>query len=332
MASVTRIRITLAVGDYDRTRALADGRVTAEGVDLTVLNLPVEEIFFRQLTYQEFDVSEMSLSSYVLSIQRPDPAFIAIPVFPSRYFRHQSVFINRNSGISSPADLAGKRIGTPEYQMTAAVWQRGFLEDDFGVRPEDLEIFTGGIESPGRHEKIPLPTPDTIRITPIGPEQTLSSMLAAGELDAIASASTPSSFQTSPDVVRLFPDFEAVEQDYFRRTRIFPIMHVIVIRREVHARYPWLARTLMKAFAEALRIAESDLQYRSALRVMLPWLTANVEEALEVMGPGYFDYGIEQNRHVLEAFLRYHRRQGLSSRELAVEDLFVPNAGSAFVI
>lgn len=331
-STLTNIRITLAVGDYDRTRALGDGRVRPEGVDLTVLNLPVEEIFYRQLTYREFDLSEMSFSSYVLSLQRPDPAFIAIPVFPSRYFRHQSVFINRKSGIESPSDLRGKRIGTPEYQMTAAVWQRGFLEDDFGVAVEDYEVFTGGIEAPGRHEKIPLPTPDTIRITPIGPDQTLSQMLADGEIDAIASASTPSSFRTSPDVVRLFPDFEAVEQDYYRRTAIFPIMHVIVIRREVYAAYPWLARTMMKAFAEALDIARDDLQYRSALRIMLPWLTANVEEAIELMGPKYFEYGIEPNRHVIDAFLRYHRRQGLSTRELEAEDLFVPNAGSAFVI
>ncbi len=329
---MTNLRITLAVGDYDRTRALADGRVRPEGVDLTVLNLPVEEIFFRQLAYREFDISEMSFSSYVLSIQRPDPAFIAIPVFPSRYFRHQSVFVNRRSGIESPADLIGKRIGTPEYQMTAAVWQRGFLEDDYGVRVEDLEIFTGGMEAPGRHEKIPLATPDSIRITPIGPEQTLSRMLADGELDAIASASTPSSFRASPDVVRLFPDFVSVEQDYFRRTRIFPIMHVVVIRREVHQANPWLARTMMKAFDQSLELAGADLQYRGALRIMLPWLAANVEEATDLMGPGYFDYGIEPNRHVIESFLRYHRRQGLSTRDLAVEDLFVPNAASAFVI
>jgi len=329
---MTKIRIALAMGDYDRTRALADGRVTAEGIDLTVLNLPVEEIFYRQLVHREFDVSEMSLSSYTLSLQREDPPFVAIPVFPSRYFRHQSIFVNARNGVREPGDLVGRRVGVPEYQMTAAVWQRGFLEDDYGVRVEDVEYVTGGIEGTGRHEKIPLALPPGIRVTPIGEDDTLSRMLAEGRIDAIASASTPSSFGASPDVVRLFPDFKAVEQDYFRRTRIFPIMHVVVIRREVHEANPWVARSLMKAFDAALRIAEADLRYRSSLRVMLPWLTHHLEETVELMGERYFDYGIEANRHVLEAFLRYHHRQGLSARELAVEELFVENAGSSFVI
>jgi len=329
---MSRLRITLAVGDYDRTRALQDGRVSPEGIDLNVVNLPVEEIFFRQLTYREFDASEMSLSSYVLSRTRPDPAFIAIPVFPSRYFRHQSVFVNRRSGIASPEDLAGRRVGVPEYQMTAAVWQRGFLEDDYGVRPEDMQYFTGGMESPGRHEKIPLRLPPEFRIQPIGPDQTLSRMLADGELDAVTSASVPPSLHTSEDVVRLFPDFRSVEADYYRRTGIFPIMHVIVLRRDVYEANPWIARSLMKAFDAALRIAYDDLRYRSALRVMLPWLAAEVDETEALMGDDWFAYGVERNRHVLEAFLRYDHRQGVIPEPLRVEDLFVENAGESFVI
>jgi 4,5-dihydroxyphthalate decarboxylase len=332
MDYMTRTQLTMAATNYDRLRALQDGSVVPEGLDLNFLSLPVEEIFYRQLKHHEFDVSELSLSSYVLTLEQDDPPFIAIPVFPSRYFRHQSIFVNARSNIRTASDLVGKRVGVPEYQMTAAVWQRGFLEDDFGVKFQDMHYFTGGMEAPGRSEKVPFAAPPGVTITPIGPDETLSEMLAAGDLDATISASVPPSFGVSPDVVRLFPDYKTVEKEYFARTQIFPIMHVIVIRREVLDEHPWIARSLMKAFGQALEIAEEDLRYRSSLKVMLPWLADHVDETIAALGDNYFSYGLEENRHVLQTFLEYSHKQGLAQRLWKPEDIFTPHALGSFVI
>jgi 4,5-dihydroxyphthalate decarboxylase len=322
------LSLTLAATDYDRLRALRDGRVRPEGIDLTYLALPVEEIFHRQIRHQEFDLSEMSLSSYVLTLERGAP-FIAVPAFPSRYFRHQSMFINRNSGITTPADLRGKRVGLPEYQITAAVWQRGMLEDEYGVAIEDMQFFTGGVEDRGRTEKIDLDLPAGITVEPIGPDSTLSEMLADGRIDAVLSASTPSAFRTSPDVVRLFPDYKTVEADYYRRTGIFPIMHVLAIRREVVEQHPWVAMSVYKAMNASLSLAREDLEYRSSLKIMLPWLAHHLEESVGILGEDFWSYGLEQNRHVLETFLRYSRRQGLAKRDWTPEELFAPSTVSA---
>jgi 4,5-dihydroxyphthalate decarboxylase len=322
------LKLTLAATNYDRMRALQDGRVQPEGVDLTYLNLPVEEIFHRQIKHHEFDLSEMSLSSYVLTLERGAP-FIAVPAFPSRYFRHQSMFVNRNSGIVTPADLRGKRIGLPEYQITAAVWQRGMLEDEYGVAVEDMYFLTGGVEDRGRTEKIELDLPTGINVEPIGPDDTLSEMLAEGRIDAVFSASTPSSFYTRPQVGRLFPDYKTVEADYYKRTNIFPIMHVVAIRREVLEQHPWVAMSIYKAMNASLAIAREDLEYRSSLKLMLPWLADHVEETVKTMGEDFWRYGLEANRHVLEAFLRYSRRQGLAKRDWKPEELFAATTVSA---
>lgn len=324
--------LTLAAVDTDRFAALRRGSVKPEGIDLNFLALPVEEIFYRQLSYGEFDVSEMSLSSYVLTLNDERPPFAAIPVFPSRYFRHQSIFVNTDSGIRSPEDLRGKRIGVPEYQITAAVWQRGILEDDYGVSPREVRFFTGGVDETGRHEKVSIALPEGVTAEPIGPEQTLSSMLSAGELDAVMSANVPSCFYKDEHVARLFEDYKSVEQDYFTRTGIFPIMHVVVIRREVLEDHPWVARSLMKAFDESLLVAREDLMYRSSLKTMLPWLAAHVEETTAVMGEDFWTYGIEGNREVLDTFLRYSHEQGLAARRWRAEEIFHPSAASAFVI
>ena len=322
---MSRLKLSLACWDYDRTRALADGSVRAEGIDLVCLNLPVEETFFRMLRKQEFDCAEMSLSSYVLSLQQAKPPFIAIPVFPSRFFRHSGIFVGANSGISRPEQLAGKRIGVPEYQMTAAVWIRGLLADEFGVAPTSPRYFTGGLEQTGRGEKLKLSLPARFRVRPIGPKQTLAAMLAKGEIDALHSARAPSTLTSQPVAVRrLFRDYAAVERDYYRRTRIFPIMHTVVIRRELYDRHPWVAGSLAKAFAAAQRKTYADLGETAALKAMLPWLVAHVEEARREMGPDWWSYGLDPNRQVLETFLRYHREQGLSKRRLAPEDLFAP--------
>jgi 4,5-dihydroxyphthalate decarboxylase len=329
---MAKLKLSLACWNYDRTRALQDGSVQPDGIELTYLDLPVEETFFRMLRNREFDVAELSLSSYTVSMFRTPTPFVAIPVFPSRFFRHSSIYVNADAGIREPRDLIGKRIGVPEYQMTAPVWIRGILSDHYGVPVDSVTYFTGGEEEPGRTEKLKLDLPPGIEIRSIGPTQTLSAMLASGEIDALHTARMPSTFAPGGKVRRLFPDFKAVEQAYFRETGIFPMMHTVAIRREVYEANRWIAQSLMKAFAEAQRRIYDDLYVTAALKAMLPWLTAHVEEARALMGDDYWPYGFEPNRRALETFLRYHHEQGLSKRLLAPEELFAPETMESFKI
>jgi len=328
---LSRLQLSLACWDYDRTRALADGSVRAEGIDLVYNSLYVEETFFRMLRNREFDVAEMSLSSYCVSLMRDEPAFVAIPVFPSRFFRHSCIFVSAASGIREPADLAGRKIGVPEYQMTAPVWIRGILQDEYGVDPAGCEYWTGGEEEPGRDEKLALDLPARFRVKPIGPGQTLARMIAEGRLDAMHTARAPSTFRTQPDKVRrLFENFVDVEKAYYRKTKIFPIMHTVVIRRELYERNRWIAQSLAKAFAQAQRKTYEQLNTSMALTAMLPWQSAHVEEARALLGEDWWPYGFAANRHVLETFLRYHHEQGLSKRRLAPEELFAPETLESF--
>ena len=330
---MNRLPLTLACWEYDRTRALADGAVRPDGIDLTYLNLPVEETFFRMMRSREFDASEMSLSSYTASLNAPNPPFIAIPVFPSRFFRHSCIFINANSGIRRAEDLKGKRVGVPEYQMTAPVWIRGILADEYGVKASDYEHLSGGEEEPGRIDKLKVDLPPSIRVRPIGATQTLAQMIADGDIDAFVTARAPSTFYKRPDAVkRLFPDYVAAEREYYRRTKIFPIMHTVVIRRDVYEKNRWVAQSLYKAFAEAQRRTYDDLYVTAALKAMLPWLTAHVEEARALMGVDYWPYGFAPNRATLATFLRYHHEQGLSKRLLEPEELFAPETMESFKI
>jgi 4,5-dihydroxyphthalate decarboxylase len=328
---MSTLRLTLACWDYDRTRALADGSVRPDGIDLTYLTLPVEETFFRMRRHREFDAAEMSLSSYTVSLFRPDRPFVAIPVFPSRFFRHSSIYVSAKSGIREPKDLAGKRIGVPEYQMTAPVWIRGMLQDEYGVDPASVEYWTGGEEEPGREEKLKLDLPAKFRLRAIGPTETLSRMLAEGAIDALHTARAPSTFTTRPDAVkRLFENHAEVERAYWRKTRIFPIMHTVVLRREVYEAHRWVAQSLAKAFAAAQRKTYDDLAVTAALKAMLPWQMAHVEETRREMGDDWWPYGLTANRHVLDTFLRYHHEQGLSPRRLAPEELFAPETLEGF--
>jgi 4,5-dihydroxyphthalate decarboxylase len=333
---VPKLRLTLACWEYDRTRALADGSVQPEGIELNYLNLHVEETFFRMLRHREFDVAEMSLSSYAMSMSRDDPQFahfVAIPVFPSRFFRQSCIFVSEKSGIGKPGDLVGKRVATPEYQMTAPVWIRGILQDEYGVAPDSVEYWTGGEEEVGRDEKIALDLPARFKVRRIGPTQTLSQMLADGEVDAMHTARIPSTFRTRPGTVRrLFDDYVQVERDYYRRTRIFPIMHTVVVRRDVYRANPWIAVSLTKAFAEAKRRVYDNLITTSALTTMLPWQIAHVEDARRELGEDWWPYGFASNRDVLDTFLRYHYEQGLSKRRLQPEELFAPETLEAFKI
>jgi 4,5-dihydroxyphthalate decarboxylase len=319
---MSTLRLTLACCDYDRTRALVDERVRADGIELTCLTLPVEETFFRMLRHQEFDAAEMSLSSYVVSLFRADRPFVAIPVFPSRLFRHSCIYVHADSGIREPRDLIGKRVGTPEYQMTAGVWIRGILAEDFGVPVDRVVYLTGGEEEPGRPEKLALDLPPRIRVEPIGPNQTLATMLERGEIDALYTARTPSSFRPGGRVKRLFDDFHSVEREYFRRTGIFPIMHTVVIRRELYEHHQWIAASLSKAFRLAQQYAYDGLEATAALTTMLPWLVAHVEDTKREMGDDFWPYGFEPNRHTLDTFLRYSHDQGLAKQRLDPESLF----------
>jgi 4,5-dihydroxyphthalate decarboxylase len=241
--------------------------------------------------------------------------------------------VNTGAGIERPQDLVGKRIGVPEYQMTAPVWIRGILADEYGVAPDSVTYFSGGEEEPGRIDKLKVDLPPQFRVTPIGPQQTIARMLADGELDAFHTARAPSTFYNEPDRVRrLFPDFVPVERDYFRRTRIFPIMHVVVIRRDVYRANPWVAQSLFKAFTLSQRLTYENFAVTAALKTMLPWQIAAVEETRREMGDDWWSYGFAANRHVLETFLRYHHEQGLSRRKLAPEDLFAPETLETFRI
>jgi 4,5-dihydroxyphthalate decarboxylase len=330
---MSKLRLSMACWNYDRTRALLEDRIPIDGIDLTYLNLPVEETFFRMLRHHEFDVAEMSLSSYTLSLFADEPQFIAIPIFPSRFFRHSCIFINRHSGIREPKDLIGKRVGTPEYQMTAGVWIRGILSDEYKIPVTSAQYFNGGEEEPRRPEKLNLSLPPEIHLEPIPPTKTLSQMLDAGEIDALYSARMPSTFiKGSPNVGRLFEDYQTVEREYFSRTKIFPIMHAVVIRRNVYGKHPWIAQSLYKAFVRAQRETYDELYQTAALKYMLPWLIKHVEETRALMGQDFWPYGLEPNVQTLTTFLRYSFEQGLSKRQLAPKDLFAPESLESFKI
>jgi 4,5-dihydroxyphthalate decarboxylase len=330
---MSRLRLTLACWNYDRTRALAEGRVPIDGVDLTYLNLPVEETFFRMLRHREFEVAELSLSSYTLSLFREDSPFIAIPVFPSRYFRHSCIYVHADSGIREPKDLIGKRVGNPEYQMTAPVWIRGILSDEYGVPVTSVHYLSGGEEQAGRTEKIPLSLPPEIRLEAIPSDKTLSRMIETGEIDALYTARAPSTFfNGSGKVRRLFEDHQAVEREYYRKTRIFPPMHIIAIRRDVYEKNRWVAQSLLKAFVAAQQEVYGELRETGALMHMLPWLTSHVEETEKLMGRDFWPYGYEPNVHALSTFLRYHYEQGLSKRLLTPKEIFAPESLEAFKI
>ena len=319
-----KLDITLACEAYDRVAALASGQVQVEGCRTKVIPLHAEELFLRTLAHHEFDVSELSLSSYMLAVSRGNFHYIAIPVFPSRTFRHSAIYIRPDSGITTPQDLKGKRIGVPEYQMTAALWARGMLSDCYGVRAQDICWRSGGLETPGRTEKIPLRLPEGFEVLSIGAGESLSSLLDLGELDAVVSARAPSCFDRNPGVVRLFPDYRAAEKAYFSQTGIFPIMHVAVLRRSLVERHPWLASSLFKAFCQAKVACLPALAEGGALSVTLPWLVAEYEATIDLMGPDYWPYGLEPNRPALEAALRYSYEQGLADRMLRIEELFAP--------
>jgi 4,5-dihydroxyphthalate decarboxylase len=323
---MAKLKLTLACGNYDRTRALIEGSVQPEGIDLNYIPLGPGEIFWRMLNNEEFDASEMSLSTYTILRSQGDARFIALPVFPSRVFRHGCIYIHANGRIGRPQDLKGKRLGVGDYQMTAAVWVRGLLQHEYHVLPEDVHWVTAapvcaGIELPAK-----------VRTSGIDPKQNLEQLLEAGEIDALASVVMPKAlFAERPLVKRLFPNYREVEADYYYRTRIFPIMHTLVLKSEIFHREPWAAISLYKAFVQARDLNYKRLYDSNALMASLPWLIDEIENARRVFGPEIWDYSIEGSRPTLEALVSYLDEQKLTHRRMAVEELFAPNISPEFV-
>jgi 4,5-dihydroxyphthalate decarboxylase len=317
--------LTLACAPYDRALPLFDGRVRPAGIDLNVILLRPEDTFWRMFRHQEFDASEMSLSSYLISKEH-GPDFVAIPIFLSRVFRHSSIYVNSAAGIRKPEDLKGRRIGVPEYQMTAALWIRGILQHEYGVAPHEVSWFSGGLDEPGRIEKLPLNLPSNVSLQPIAAHQTLNQMLKEGELDALVTARPPSSFQEPRgSVKRLFEDYKSAEIAYYKKTKIFPPMHCVAIRKEIYEKNRWIACSLYEAFVEARQYCTLDNLFFGHLGVTLPFLHHAVEETAKVFGDvDPWAYGIDGNLNTLNTLIHYSYEQGLIPRPYAIEELFAP--------
>ncbi|MBI4493738.1 MAG: ABC transporter substrate-binding protein [Chloroflexi bacterium] len=322
---MTKLRLTLACGDYVHTHALADGLVQPTGIELNYLTLEAPDIFWRMLRHEEFDASELSLSNYIMELARGERRFAVLPIFPYRAFRHAYIWVHTDAGIHEPRDLVGKRVGMHEYAMTLMLFARGMLEHEYGVLPEDIRWVRG------RVERVPLNLPPNVRIEELPPGQTLDRALEEGVLDALISTRLPQGFKDgSPRIRRLFPNVREVEQDYYRRTQIFPIMHVIAIRREIYERNRWVAESLTRAFQAA-----KEHYYRKARTVdapvgMPPWLHLEFEEEWKFFGGDPNPYGVPASLPTLEAATLYSYEQGLSARKVAVEELFVPEAVDVF--
>ncbi len=328
-----RLHVTMAGGRYDRTRALIDGTVRPEGIDLQYIEMPIEEVFWRVLRYAEFDVAECSLAYYMITKARGGPDYVAIPLFPSRCFRHGFVFVNRKSGISKPQDLRGKIMGVPEYSMTAALWLRGLFEHDYGVPPGAMRWRTGGIEQPNRADRMEVRVDADVEIQMIPDGKSLNGMLENGEIDAMMSPRIPSSYRRRhPDIARLFPNYKKDEQAYYARTRMVPIMHTVVIKRDLYEREPWIAQSLVKAFRESTQRCYEMMLDVNALPYSLPWYLPALEETLEVFGDDFFPEGLEANWPAVEQLMRYAREQGLIDRMFSPEELFAPNTLTEFRI
>jgi 4,5-dihydroxyphthalate decarboxylase len=321
---MSKLRLSIAVRDYDRARPLSDGLVQIDGVDPIFMALGPEEIFFRAFRHAEFDICELSLSSFTVKTAQGNCPYVGVPAFVSRTFRHTAIYV-RTDRIKKPADLKGKKVGVPEYQLTANVWARAILEDDHGVKPSDIHWIRGGLTEAGRLEKININLPKDVRLDDVPQGRTLSDMLDAGEIDAFIGPRVPPAFERGdPSVGWLFPDPVAAAKDYYKRTGIFPIMHLIGVRRELAEKQPWLPAAVFKAFEQAKTMALQKLNDTSSTKVTLPFVEEWLMEARALMGEDFWPYGVEKNRKTLEIFLRHHHSQGLSPRLVKVEELFHP--------
>src|SRR3954469_20060349 len=329
---MAKLKLSIAVGDYDRTRPLIDGTVSIDGVDAVYMTLSPEEIFFRAFRNAEFDICELSLSSSTVKLAQGDCPYVGVPAFVSRAFRHTSIYV-RTDRIKKPEDLKGKKVGVPEYQLTANVWARAILEEDFGVKPSDISWVRGPITDAERPEKISIKLPPEVKLADAPAGKTISQLLAEGEIDGFIAPRAPDlDLRKHPNVGWLFPDPTAAAKDYYKRTGIFPIMHLVGVRRELVQQHPWLPAALLKAFDQAKAVALELINDTSATKVTLPFVEENSKPARELMGEDFWPSGIAPNRKTLEAFLRRHHAEGLSSRLVKVEEMFHPSTYESFKI
>jgi 4,5-dihydroxyphthalate decarboxylase len=319
-----KVALTIATDDYDHMRDLRFGLVRPEGIDVTYLCMEIHEVFSRFIFNREFDVSELSSAKFAALVSEPNSDIIGLPVYPSRQFRFSSFYINTTKGIKTAADLRGKRIGLPEWAQSAAVYTRGYLMHDVGIPLDAIDWVQAGTEQAGRIEKVDLTLPKSVRLERIA-DRTLSDMLASGEIDAAMIAREPSCFKKGhPDVARLFPDFRAAELEYYKKTKIFPIMHIIAMKRSVLAEHPWVARNLFNAFEESKRNSLSRINDNAISSYPVPWLTDYSRGTRKIFGDDTHSYGIEANRPTLEAYLTYAWEQGIAKRLMKPEEIFPP--------
>ncbi len=327
---MSRIPLTLASSHYDHVTDLANGRVPVEGVDLTFLTLQIEEIFFRQFNYGDFDASEVSMGKYCSLVSQGNSPLTAIPVFPSRVARHSSIYIRRDGPVKTPQDLAGKRIGIPEWAQTASVYSRGFIQHQYGIDLASIEWIQAGVDQPGRLEKVKLNLPNGIRYRS-APDKSLSGMLVSGEIDAALSAHAPSCFEHGhPNVSRLFEDYLDIEMQYVKETGIYPIMHTIAIKRGIAEKNPWVAANLFKAFDEARRRSVERALNNTSSTLPLPWGYEFAKRMQAIVGKDLMPYGVEANRVTLDAFLQYAHEQGVCHRRLTPDELFPASVQKSF--
>lgn len=319
---MSKLKLNFATSEYDHFNDLANGIVNPQGIDLNVMFYEVEEIFYRMALHRDFDMSEMSFAKFVAQVSGDRPDIIGLPIFPSRVFRLSNIYVHKKSGIKKPSDLKGKKVGTPEWAQTASVYTRGWLTDHVGIKLNQIDWRQAGVDQPGRIEKVKLKLPKGVSVTPM-PDKSLSEMLVTGELDAAFSAHAPTSFlEGNPNVQRLFPNYRDVEAEYYQKTKVFPIMHVIAIKKSILEENPWVAANLMTAFEKARTNSIARVLEITASRMPVPWLTYEGEEKMKLLGKDYFPYGIEDNRTTLEAFLKWTFEQGIAKRHLKPEDLF----------
>ncbi len=327
---MSELTLTYAASDYEHTRDLTRGDIKAEGIDLRYLNLQIEETFFRFIKFREWDVSEMSFGKYIALKSQDDDTITAIPVFPSRVFRQSSLFVLPGSDIKDASDLRGKKIGIPEWAQTASIYTRGWLVHDVGIPLHDIEWVQAGVNDPGRVEKVKLKLPDGVKYRN-EPTKSLTGMLLEGEIDCVMSAHPPGPVEEGEDtIVHLYPNYQEIEEQYYKDTGIFPIMHVIAMRGDTFRANRWIAMNLLKAFTEAKDRAMFRVQEMTATRVPYAWCYEGAQKARKLFGDDFFPYGVEKNRTTLEAFLQYGFEQGVCQRKVEIEELFPEEVFSEF--
>lgn len=328
---MTPIPLTVATGRYDVTQALFDGAVGVDGADVTMrTGRTLPEIFERMMRQHEFDACELGWTFYLRTFG-PDAPYAALPVFPNRVFRHSCVFVNRHARITGPQDLTGKTIGEfGVYGQDSGVWAKGILADDYGFRPDASRWVIGGLDAPSApFGFVPQIRPDGIDIVDAPEGRSLAQMLESGEIDALFTANVPQAVMdgTSKNIIRLFPDYEQVERDYYRRTAIYPMMHPVVMRKDLIAGHPGLARAVYDGFLRAKQAAEQRYEHARRLfgaTLLLPWAGHLLERNAELFPQDWWPYGTEANRHTIDTYLRYHYEQRLSDRRLTVDEVLIP--------